>query len=143
MKTHHSALNRIDRLLKQELGGESSCGRRVRMHSAIIRICPGARARTRTHTRTEMELIYMQSCTRAKLLNQFKSAACSFPRSNPSRPLHTWTPEYFTNAPITTSLPVAILIHYDGFILAIFSICPLAFFALPTDGGNFSVTFNV
>lgn len=58
-------------------------------------------------------------------------------------PPHTCKPEYFTNTPITRSLPTAILIHYDGFIPAIFSICPLWFFPLPTDGGNFSVTFSV
>lgn len=37
-------------------------------------------------------------------------------------------PESFAKVPITTAPPAAMLIHYVGFILAIFSICPLAFF---------------
>lgn len=51
-------------------------------------------------------------------------------------------PESCANLPITTAPPVAMLIHYDGFILAIFSICPLAFFLTPpADGGNFFRNF--
>lgn len=83
-----------------------------------------------THTYKDRAHIHADSHSMRshKLLNQFKSAACSFPAAivpvtHP--PPHTCKPEYFTNTPITRSLPAAILIHYDGFILAIFSICPL------------------
>lgn len=65
------------------------------------------------------------------------------PLQTPLHPHRTCKPEYFTNTPITRSLPATTLIQYDSFILAIFSICPLRFFPLPTDGGNFSVTFSV
>lgn len=90
----------------------------------------------------------MQTHTWYALLNKFKSAVCSFPSATvpfkpPLHPHRTCKPEYFTNTPITRSLPATTLIQYDGFILAIFSICPLRFFPLPTDGGNFSVTFSV
>lgn len=100
-----------------------------------------------THTHGDRAHIHADSHSH-KLLNQFKSAACSFPPAThpsppPPPPHHTCKPEYFTNTPITRNLPAAILICYDGFILAIFSICPLGFFPLPTDGGNFSVTFSV
>lgn len=59
-------------------------------------------------------------------------------------PPPTCKPEYFTNTQITRSLTDAILIRCDSFILAIFSICPLAFSPPSTDGGNFffPVTFG-
>lgn len=53
--------------------------------------------------------------------------ATSPPRFPP--PHHRLMPESFAKVPITTAPPAAMLIHYDGFILAIFSICPLAFFS--------------
>lgn len=82
-------------------------------------------------------LIYMQSRTCAKTFGICSSQSDS--STSPSTPpQHMQTPESCANLPITTAPPASMVIHYDGFILAIFSICPLAFFFTPpTDGGNF------
>lgn len=63
----------------------------------------------------------------------------TLPQAPPTTPPHHMqTPESGANLAITTAPPAVMLIHYDGFILAIFSICPLAFFFTTlTDGGYF------
>lgn len=79
---------------------------------------------------------YAKSHLVQKLLNLFQSVRLfAFPPTPPSTPPpptlpphHMQTPESCAKLPITTAPPAAMLIHYDGFILAIFSICPLAFF---------------